>query len=128
MRSGYVSERNLHPIIIFIFKVYFVARFDYRYLIISIDILQYFFICYWHSVTLLSKSELLTSPLIAKLSTDSKALYIIIIMFNEILIGYYKPMKSIPMLCFWSRQPWIGLACDIYLVSGQCSPTEIPCI
>lgn len=74
-------------------------------LIIYIDILQYFLIFNWHSFDVIVKIG------IGDLSTDSKALYIIIIMFKEILIGYCQPMKSIPMLCFGPGSH--GLACDI---------------
>lgn len=57
----------LKSLIIFIFKVYFLVKFDY--LIIYIDIIQHFIIFYRHSLTQLSKSELATSPLIAKIYT-----------------------------------------------------------
>lgn len=62
-----ISILNVKPLIIFIFRGLFLVKFDC--LIIYIDILQYFLIFNWHSLTLLSKLELVTSPLIAKLYT-----------------------------------------------------------
>lgn len=98
-----ISILNVKPLIIFIFRgLFFGWIWLFNYLYRYSTVFSYFQLAFLDVIVKIG---------IGDLSTDSKALYIIIIMFKEILIGYCQPMKSIPMLCFGPGSH--GLACDI---------------